>query len=114
MLGKSECCSDDHYKAIASFLEDLLAWEGPCGLWPEDMLGDWLSDFHVSQYEKMQNSLFHYVALTTGSYPRLETKSKGAREIDNNMFVVQLPVIDDENVTFPQAPVDAETLVGRR
>jgi hypothetical protein len=25
MLGKSGCCSDDQYKAIASFLEELLA-----------------------------------------------------------------------------------------
>lgn len=110
MLGKSGCCSDDQYKAIASFLEDLLAGEGPCGLWPADMLGDWLNDIHVTQYEEMQISLFHYVALTTGSYPRLETKGKGTGEIDNNMFVVQLLVIDDEHVTFPPAPVDAETL----
>ena len=32
MLGKSGCCNDDQYKAIASFLEDLLAGEGPCEL----------------------------------------------------------------------------------
>ena len=68
---------------------------------------------HFTQYEEMQISLFHYVALTIGSYPRLETKGKGAGEIDNNiMFVVQLHVIDDEHVTFPPAPVDAETLWG--
>ncbi len=60
----------------------------------------------------MQISLFHYVALRTGSYSRLETKGKGAREIDNNMFRVQLPVIDAEHVAFPPAPVDAETLWG--
>jgi len=60
----------------------------------------------------MQIFLFHYVALTTGSYPRLETKGKGAREIDNNMLVVQLPVINDGHVTFPLAPVDAATLWG--
>lgn len=112
MLGKSGCCSDDQYKAIASFLEDLLAGEGPCGLWPADMLGDWLNDIHVTQYEEMQISLFHYVALTTGSYPRLETKGKGTGEIDNNMFVVQMPVIDDEHVTLPPASVAAETLWG--
>ena len=76
------------------------------------MLGDWLSDIHVSQYEEMPIYLFHYVALTTGSYARLETKGKGAGEIDNNIFVVQLLVIDDEHVTFPPAPVDAETLWG--
>ncbi len=60
----------------------------------------------------MQVSLFHYVALTTGSYPCLETKGKGAEEIDNIMFAVQLLVIDDEHVTFPPAPVEAETLWG--
>ena len=76
------------------------------------MLDDWLNGTHVTQYEEMQISLFHYVALTTRSYPRLETKGKGAREIDDNMFVVQLHVIDDERVTFPPAPVDAETLWG--
>ena len=112
MLGKSGCGSDDQYKAIASFLEDLLARGGPCGLWPADMLGDWLNDIHVTQYEEMQISLFHYVALTTGSYPRLETKGKGTGEIDNNMFVVQMPVIDDEHVTLPPASVAAETLWG--
>ncbi len=112
MLGKSGCCSDDQYKAIASFLEDLLAGEGPCGLWPADMSGDWLNAIHVTQYEEMRISLFHYVALTTGSYPRLETKGKGTREIDNNMFVVQLPIINEEHVTFPPAPVDAKTSWG--
>ncbi len=76
------------------------------------MLGDWLNDIHVTQYEEMQISLFHYVALTTGSYPRLETKGEGAGEIDNNMFVVLLSVIEDEHVTFLPAPVDAETLWG--
>ncbi len=74
------------------------------------MLGDWLNDIHVTNYEEMQISLFHYVALTTGSFPRLETKSKGDGNIDNIMFDVRLPVIDDEHVTFPPAPVDAETL----
>ena len=60
----------------------------------------------------MQISLFHHVALTTGSYPRIETKGEGAGEIDNGIFVVQLFVIDDEHVKFPPAPVDAETLLG--
>ena len=32
MLEKSGSCNDDQYKAFASFLEDLLAEEGPCGL----------------------------------------------------------------------------------
>ena len=76
------------------------------------MLGDSINDIHVTQYEEMQISIFHYVALKTGSYPRLETKGKGAREIDNIMFVVQLPVIDDEHATLPPAHVDAETLRG--
>ena len=67
MLGTSGCCNDDQYKAIASFLEDLLAGESPCGLWPADMLGDWLNGIHVTQYEEMHISLFHYVALTTAS-----------------------------------------------
>jgi hypothetical protein len=58
------------------------------------MLGDWLNDIHVTKYEKMQIFLFHYIALTRGSFSRLETKGKGAREIDNIMSVVQLPVID--------------------
>ena len=112
MLGKSGCCSDDQYKAIASFLEDLLASEGPCGLLPTYMLGDWLNDIHVTQYEEMQIYLFHYVALTTRSYPYLETKGNGTEEIDNNIFVVQMPVIDGEHVTLPPASVDAETLWG--
>ena len=112
MLGKSGCCSDDQYKAIASSLEDLLAGEGPCGSWPADMLGNWLNDIHVTQYEDMQISLFHYVALTTGTYPRLETRGKGAGEIDNNMFVVELPLLDDEHEIIPHAPVNAETLWG--
>jgi hypothetical protein len=112
MLEKLGCCSDDQYKAIASFLEDLLAGEGPCGLWLADILGDWLNDIHVTQYEEMQIYLFHYVALTTRSYPRLEIKGKGSGEIDNIMFVVQLPVIDDDHVTFSPAPVDAEPLWG--
>jgi hypothetical protein len=60
----------------------------------------------------MQISLFHYVALTTGSYPRLESKGKGTGEVDNSMFVVQMPVIDDEPVTLPPASVAAETLWG--
>jgi hypothetical protein len=76
------------------------------------MLVDWLNVIHVTQYNEMQISLFYYVALTTGSYPRLEPKGKGAGEIDNIMFVVQLPIINDEHVTFPPAPVDAETLWG--
>jgi len=76
------------------------------------MLGDWLNDIHVTQYEEMQISLFHYVALTTRNYPRLETKGKRAREIDSNMFVVQLLVIDDEHATLPPASVDAETVWG--
>ena len=112
MLGKSGCCSDGQYKAIASFLKGLLAGECPCGLWPADMLGDLLSDIHVNQCEEMRISLFHYVALTIGSYPRLETKGTGAREIDKSMFVDQLLVIDDKHVTFPPAPVDAKTLWG--
>ncbi len=76
------------------------------------MLGDWLNDIHVTQYEDMQISLFHYVALTTGTYPRLETRGKGAEEIDNNMFVVELPLLDDEHEIIPPTPVDAETLWG--
>ena len=76
------------------------------------MLGDWLNDIRVSQYEDMQISLFHYVALTTGTYPRLKTRGKGAGEIDNNMFVVELPFLDDEQEIIPPAPVDAETLWG--
>ena len=48
-VGKLGCYSDDQYKAIASFLEDLLAWEGPCGLWLADMLGDWLNAIHFTQ-----------------------------------------------------------------
>ena len=76
------------------------------------MLGDWLNDIHVTQYEEMQIFLFHYVALTTGSYPRLETKGKGTGEIDNNMFVVELTLLDDEHEIIPPAPVDAEMLWG--
>ncbi len=49
MLGKLECCNDDQYKAFASFLEDLLAGEGPYGLWPANMLGDWLNAIHFTQ-----------------------------------------------------------------
>ena len=76
------------------------------------MLGDWLNDIHVTQYGEMQISLFYYGALTTRSYLRLETKGKGTGEIDNIMFVVRLLVIREEHVTFPPAPVDAETLWG--
>ncbi len=76
------------------------------------MLGDWLNDIHATQYEDMQISLFHYVALTIGTYPRQETRGKGAWEINNIMFVVELPLLDDEHEIIPHAPVDAETLWG--
>ena len=76
------------------------------------MLGDWLNDIHATQYENMQISLFHYVALTTSTYPCLETRGKGAVEIDNIMFVVELPLLDDEHEIIPPAPVDAEKLWG--
>ena len=60
----------------------------------------------------MQISLFHYVALTTRTYRRLETRGKGARKIDNIILEVELPLLDDEHEIIPPAPVDAETLWG--
>ncbi len=76
------------------------------------MLGDWLNVIHIPQYEDIQISLFHYVALTKGTYLCLETRGKGARKVDNIMLVVELPLLDDEHDIIPPTPVDAETLWG--
>ena len=88
LLGVGQSCSDATFTEarIASLLEEMLAGDGPCGVWSTEYLGEWINDIHVTQYEKLEISLFYMVALTVGSYPRLETPSLGAGEIDDLVF----------------------------
>ncbi len=68
------------------------AWRGRSMWIVANRYVGWLAKWHSCHPIRGDaDFLFHYVALTTGTYPRLETKAKGAGEIDNIMFVVHFP-----------------------
>jgi hypothetical protein len=60
-------------KAVATFLEELLLWDGPFGQWPEELLSEWINNAHVSNFEDLGINLHPYASLTKDNLPRVET-----------------------------------------
>lgn len=90
---------------VLKLLEDLLVGKGPFGRWPEEHLGEWLNDVHVTQFEEVQIALYSYVSLTKEVTPRLETRDHASGEIDNSMFSIQFPRsgVHRKDEGFPEA-----------
>jgi hypothetical protein len=59
---------------VAKLLEEiLLVGDGPFGQWHEELLGEWINDVHVTQFEELGINLHSYASLTKDNLPRLET-----------------------------------------
>jgi hypothetical protein len=55
MLGDSRRCCENSYtvEAVAKLLGELLLGDGPFGQWPEELLGEWINDVHVTHFEEL-------------------------------------------------------------
>ena len=98
MLGVSRrCCEDTNtMEDVAKLLEELLLGDGPFGQWPEELLGEWINDVNVTQFEEMVINLHSYASLTKDNLPRLETIWNVSGEIDNSFFSIELPRPDSD------------------
>jgi len=106
MLGVSRRRCEDTYtvEAVTKLLEELLQGDGPFGQWPEELLGEWINDAQVTQFEELGINLHSYASLTKDSLPRLETIWNVSGKIDNNyVFSIRLPRPDtDPDFFFKQ------------
>jgi hypothetical protein len=68
--------------------------------WPEELLGDWINDVHVTQFEELGINLHSYASLTKDILLRLETIWNVSREIDNSVFSIRLPRPDANRDSF--------------
>jgi hypothetical protein len=111
MLGVPRRCCEDTYtvEAVAKLLEELLIGDSPFGQWPEELLGEWINDVHVTQFEELGVHLHSYVSLTKDTFPRLETIWNVSGEIDNSFFTIRLPRSDSDLVSFV-AQIDWEAV----
>ena len=102
MLGVSRRCCEDPYtvEVVAKLLEELLLGDGPFGQWPEKLLGEWIKDVHVTQFEELGINLHSYASLTKNNLPRLETIWNVSGEIDNSVFSIRLPRPDTDRDSF--------------
>ena len=102
MLGVPRRCCEDTYtvEVVAQLLEELLLGDGPFGQWPEELLGEWINDVHVTQFEELGINLHSYASLTKDSLPRLETIWNASGEIDNSVFTITLPRPDTDRDSF--------------
>jgi hypothetical protein len=87
-------------EVVAKLLEELLQGDGPFGQWPEELLGEWINDVQVTQFEKLGIKLHSYASLTKDSLPRLETIWNISGEIDNSVFSIILPRPDTDRDSF--------------
>jgi len=72
MLGVSQRCCEDTYtvEAVAKLLELLRLGDGPFGQWHEELLGEWINDVQVTQFEELGINLHSYASLTKDILPR--------------------------------------------
>jgi hypothetical protein len=75
MLRVSRRCCETTYivEVVAKLLEELLLGDGSFGQWPEELLGEWINDVQVTQFEELGINIHSYASLTTDNLPRLET-----------------------------------------
>ncbi len=78
----------------------LLLGDGPFGQWPEELLGEWINDVQVAQFEELGINLHSYASLTKDNLPRLETIWDIYGEIDNYVFSIILPRHDTNRDSF--------------
>ncbi len=65
MLGAPKRCRDSlTVKEDATLLEELLVGDGPFGHLPEEFLGEWLNDVHVSHLGELEIILHSYASFT--------------------------------------------------
>ena len=102
MLGVSRrCCKDTlTLEKVANLLEDLLLGDGPFGQRPEELLGEWINDVHVTHFEELGINLHSYASLTKDILPRLKTNWNVSGEIDNFVFSIELPRSDSGTDLF--------------
>ena len=102
MLGFSRRCCEDTYtvEVAEKLLKELLLGVGPFGQWPEELLGEWINDVHVTNFEELRIHLYSYASLTKDSLPRLETIWNVSREIDSSVFSNELPRSDSDLDSF--------------
>ena len=60
-------------EAVGKLLEELLLGDGPSGQWHAELLGEWIHDVQVTQFEELGIKLHSYASLTKDSLPWLET-----------------------------------------
>jgi hypothetical protein len=105
MLGVSRRCCEDTYtrEDVAKLLEELLLEDGPFRQWPEELLGEWINDVQITQFEELGINLHSYASyafLTKDSLPWLETIWNVFGEIDNFVFSIILPRPDTDRDSF--------------
>ena len=74
--------------AVAKLLEELLLGDGLFVQWPEELLGEWINDVQVAQFEELGINLHLYASLTKNSLPRLEVIWNVSWEIENSVFSI--------------------------
>ncbi len=87
-------------EVVAKLLEELFLGDDPFGQWPEELLGEWINDVQVTQFEELGINLYAYASLTKDSLPRLETIWNLSGEIDNPVFSIILPRPDTDRDSF--------------
>jgi hypothetical protein len=102
MLGAPKSCCEDSFtvEAVAKLLEELLVGNGPFGQLPEEFLGEWLNDVHVTHFEEMEINLHSYASFTKDNIPRLETIENVSEEIDNSFFCIRFARADADFHSF--------------
>jgi hypothetical protein len=87
-------------EAVGKLLKEPLLGDGPFGQWPEELLGEWIIDVHVANFEELEINLHSYAFLTKDNLPRLETIWNVYGEIHNSLFFIELPRSDSDLDSF--------------
>jgi hypothetical protein len=56
-------------EVVAKLLEELLVGDGPFGQWPEELLGEWINDVQVTQFEELGINLHSYASIFDKGQP---------------------------------------------
>jgi len=81
---------------VAKLLQELILGDGHFGQSPEELLGKWINDVQVTQFEELGINLHSCASLTKDSLPQLETIWNVSGEIDTFVFCIQLPRPDTD------------------
>ena len=115
MLGVLRRCCEDTYtvEVVAKLLEELLLGDGLFGHWPKELLGEWINNVQVTQFEELGINLHSYTSLTKDNLPRLNSIWNVSGEIDNSVFSIRLPRSDTDlaDLLFKQIDWQAVNLV---